>query len=115
MKNDELRRKLKRKSLRHTRMELEIAREKGHGVNFTAYISVEEYEPKLIEEELQHAEVELNILYNIVQQIHDFEHHLDELYMQIDILHSLIRPRTWIQQQMTNHNVTSVEQLKGLL
>ena len=109
--NDEKRRELKRKSLRFTRMELEEAREKGHGVNFTSYMSVEEYEPTLIEEEQQQACVELNVLNNMIELGYD----LSTLKAQIQILHSLIRPRAFLELQMSKYNANSVEQLKGIL
>lgn len=113
--SDEKRRELKRKLLRHTRIELEIAREKGFGVNFTSYMPVEEYEPQLVEEELQQACAELNVLNNIIHGLHPEEMMTDELKEQVDILHSLIRPRAWLQQQMSNYNAKSLEELKGRL
>ena len=102
---------MKRKILLGTRMELEIAREKGHGVNFTAYMEVGEYEPQLIEQELQQACLELNILNDMI----DNDDPKEMLEAQIHIIHSLIRPRAWLEQQMSNHNAKSIEGLKGLL
>lgn len=109
--NDEKRRELKRKRLRHTRMELEIAREKGHGVNFTAYMEVSEYEPTLIEDELKQACVELNVLINRIEN-KSTEKEINE---QVTIIHSLIRPRASLDLLMSKFGVHSVEQLKGLL
>lgn len=109
--NDEKRRELKRKRLRHTRMELEIAREKGYGVNFTAYMEVSEYEPTLIEDELKQACVELNVLINRIEN-KSTEKEINE---QVTIIHSLIRPRAALDLLMSKFGVHSVEQLKGLL
>jgi len=109
--NDEKRRELKRKSLLHTRMRLEEAREKGFGVNFTSYMAVEEYEPKMINEELTHAEVEVSVLEEMIrlgapQYV---------IIPQIDIIHRLTNPRKFIQQAMSKHKATSIVQLKGIL
>ena len=92
-------------------MELEIAREKGFGVNFTSYMSVEEYEPKLVEEELQQACVELNVLNNMIE----LGNELSVIQAQVEILHSLIRPRAFLDLQMSKYNAKSVEQLKGIV
>ena len=119
---DAKRRELKRNQLRWTRIELEIAREKGHGVNFTAYMEVEEYEPTLVEDELKQACVELNVLNNMIENIQEYSAPLDgyttrkaTLHKQVEIIHSLIRPRAALDLLMTKHGATSVEQLKGLV
>ena len=109
--NDKKRREIKRKKLRHTRIELEIAREKGHGVNFTAYMEVSEYEPSLIENELKQACVELNVLNNMTEN----KSTLKEINEQITIIHSLIQPRASLDLLMSKHKVNNLEQLKGLL
>ena len=109
--SDAKRRQMKRKILLHTRMELEIAREKGHGVNFTSYMEVSEYEPQLIEEELKQACLELNVLNNMIEQ----DDPKEMLEAQIHVMHSLIRPRGFLEQQMSNHNAKSIEGLKGIL
>lgn len=109
--SDAKRREMKRETLLHTRMELEIAREKAHGVNFTVYMKVEEYEPYLVEEELKQSCAELNVLNNMIEN----DDTKEALKTQIHIIHSLIRPRAWLEQQMSNHNAKSIEGLKGIL
>ena len=109
--NDPKRREMKRKQLLHTRKQLESAREKGVGVNFTAFMSVEDYEPQLIEEELKQACVELNVLNNMIENSIPKE----KLREQIHIIHSLIRPRQYLTLLMGEHNVNSINELTGLI
>ena len=109
--NDAKRRELKRKQLLHTRKQLESAREKGFGVNFTSYMSVEEYEPQLIEEELQQACVELNVLNNMIE----YGETNATLQEQIRIIHSLVRPKAYLETLMRHHNVNSLNELTGLI
>ena len=109
--NDAKRRELQRKSLFHTRKQLEIARQKGVGVNFTAYMPVEEYEPALIENELKQATIELNVLNEMVQ----YGETNATLHEQIRVIHSLIRPQAYLKSLMKHHNVKSPEELTGLI
>ena len=108
-KNDAKRREKKRSSLLHTRLRLEEAREKGHGVNFTSYMKVEEYEPQLIEEELSQACVELNVLNDMIQR----GCFSSALQKQVNIIYSLIRPRGYIQTLKSKYNVGTIPELKG--
>lgn len=109
--NNAKRREMKRKSLRHVRLELEIARERGLGVNFTSYMEVEEYEPTVIEKELEHAKTELNVLTDMINK----KFSEPTIIAQIDILHELIRPQAFLEQQKAIHNVNTIQELKGYL